>query len=121
MFNPRKVDSFKKAPEFLRDAKNVEYTVGNVLLDGSKFSADTVVKAGTAVFRNAESNKFELVQESTPETMSGAVLTANDVKVFAKEDTLAPAVREASVIKERTTGVTDNFIKATIGRFHFDV
>ena len=121
MFQPKTVATFKKQPQFLRDGKNVEYTVGNPLLDGTKFSADTIVKAGTAIFRNTSSKKFELVQADTPETMESAVLTTHDVKVFANEDTFAPSVREASVIKERTTGVTDNFITATKGRFHFDV
>ncbi|ULG73024.1 hypothetical protein [Macrococcus brunensis] len=121
MFKPTKVTSFKSTPEFLRDGKNVEYTVGNPILDGSKFSAETVVKQGTAIFRNTSTNKFELVASDTPATMVGAVLTANDVKVPAGVDYMVPAVRKASVIKERTTGVTDNFITATKGRIVFDV
>ena len=43
---PKVINEFNMTPEFLRDAKNVEYTVGNPVLDASKFSEPTSVKAG---------------------------------------------------------------------------
>lgn len=121
MFKPIKINTFKSTPQFLRDGKYPEYTVGNALLDGSKFASDTVVKAGTAIFRNTTSNKFELVASDTPATMAAACLVTNDIKVIANTDTLAPAIRKASVIEERCTGVTDNFKAATKGRILFDI
>lgn len=118
---PREYEVVGKQIEFLRDAKNVEYTVGNPTLDASKFSEATEVKAGTAIFRNDTSGLFELVQSGTPATMSGAVLTATDVVVQPNEDELVGAIRKASVIEERTHGVTDNFKTATKGRIVFDI
>lgn len=118
---PRKLNEFKEQPHFLRDGKNVEYTAGNVLLDGSVFDTDTVIKAGTALYMDETSKKYKKVEEATPETMKGAVISANAIKVFKKEDTLVPAIRKASVIPERLTGVTENFKKATKGRITYDI
>lgn len=109
-------------PSFLRDAKNLEWTVGNITLDSSKLSEGQVVKGGTAVFKNTESGLFELVQESTPETMAAAVLTSRDVQVQdVQVNESVPAIRKASVFEELLTGVTNNFKKATQGRIVFDV
>ncbi|WP_381420210.1 hypothetical protein [Staphylococcus hyicus] len=118
---PKVINEFGGKPEFLRDAKYIQYTVGNPVLDGSKFRESTVVKAGTAIFRNDETGLYELVQEMTPETMKGAVLTSWTVTVEPNENELVGAVREASVIEKRCTGVTDNFKKATKGRLIFDI
>lgn len=118
---PKEFNVVGKKLEFLRDAKNVEYTVGNPTLDASKFSEATEVKAGTAIFRNDTTGLYELVQSGTPATMSGAVLTATDVVVTPNEDELVGCVRKASVIEERTHGVTDNFKEATKGRIVFDI
>lgn len=119
---PKEFDVISKKVEFLRDAKNLEYTVGNVALDATKFSDNTLVPAGTAVFENNDTGLFELVQSGTPATMKAPVLTTFDVTVEAKgENELVGCVRKASVIEERTHGVTDNFKKATQGRIVFDV
>lgn len=98
---PKKVQFENEQPEFLRDAKNLEWTVGNITLDSSKLTEGQVIKGGTAVFKNTESDLYELVQASTPETMT--------------------ALRKASVYEELLTGVTNNFKKATQGRITFDV
>lgn len=119
---PKVVSEDLQFPSFLRDAKNLEWTVGNITLDSSKLSEGQVVKGGTAVFKNTESGLFELVQESTPETMSAAVLTSRDVQVQdVKVNESVPAIRKASVFEELLTGVTNNFKKATQGRIVFDV
>lgn len=121
-FKPKEINKITRKLEFLRDAKNLEYTVGNVALDATKFTSDTVVKAGTAVFENDTTGLFELVTEETPETMKAPVLTTFDVTVEANgENELVGCVRKASVIEERTHGVTDAFKKATQGRIVFDV
>lgn len=113
--------TFGKSVEFLRDGKNVEYTVGNTTLDGSTFTEVTEVPIGTAIFRNEETGLFELVTGSTPASMKGAVLTANDVTVEPNENEIVSAVRNASVIEARCKGVTDNFKKATQGYIRFDI
>ncbi|MBO3062725.1 hypothetical protein [Mammaliicoccus fleurettii] len=119
---PKVVSEDLQFPSFLRDAKNLEWTVGNITLDSSKLSEGQVVKGGTAVFKNTESGLFELVQGSTPETMAAAVLTSRDVKVQdVQMNESVPAIRKASVFEELLTGVTNNFKKATQGRITFDV
>lgn len=119
---PKVVSEDLQFPSFLRDAKNLEWTVGNITLDSSKLSEGQVVKGGTAVFKNTESDLFELVQGSTPETMEAAVLTSRDVQVQdVKVNESVPAIRKASVFEELLTGVTNNFKKATQGRITFDV
>ncbi|WP_314347670.1 hypothetical protein [Mammaliicoccus vitulinus] len=119
---PKVVSEDLQFPSFLRDAKNLEWTVGNITLDSSKLSEGQVVKGGTAVFKNTESGLFELVQGSTPETMAAAVLTSRDVQVQdVQMNESVPAIRKASVFEELLTGVTNNFKKATQGRITFDV
>lgn len=118
---PKTYKTFGRQIEFLRDGKNVEYTVGNTTLDGSKFSERTEVPMGTAIFRNAETGLFELVTGSTPATMEAPVLTAKDVTVEPNENGIVSAVRKASVIEVRCKGVTDNFKQATQGRLVFDI
>lgn len=120
-FKPKEINVIGRKVEFLRDAKNLEYVVGNPTLDASKFSEPTEVKAGTAIFRNDTTGLYELVQASTPATMSGAVLTTFDVVVSPDENEMVGCVRKASVIEQRTHGVTDNFKKATQGRIVFDI
>ncbi|MCY1563823.1 hypothetical protein NW133_07365 [Staphylococcus pettenkoferi] len=117
---PKVITDFGFNPEFLRDAKNVEYTVGNPVLDGSKFSQDTVVKAGTAIHKNKDTGLYELVGESTSNPVA-AVLTANEVKVAKGENEEVSAIRKASVHEERTHGVNDAFKQATQGRIVFDI
>ncbi|OOV78900.1 hypothetical protein [Mammaliicoccus fleurettii] len=119
---PKVVSEDLQFPSFLRDAKNLEWTVGNITLDSSKLSEGQVVKGGTAVFKNTESGLFELVQGSTPETMAAAVLTSRDVQVQdVQMNESVPAIRKASVFEVLLTGVTNNFKKATQGRITFDV
>lgn len=119
---PRTLESRNDQPKFLRDFKNLEWTVGNITLDASKLEAGQVVEAGTAVFKNADTDLFELVAEDTPATMKAAVLTAFPVQVESAEvNEHVPALRKASVYEELLHGVTDNFKAATQGRIVFDI
>ena len=119
---PRTFESKSSHPAFLRDHKNLEWTVGNITLDAAQLSENEVVAAGTAVFRNDETGLFELVTAETPETMAAPVLTAFDVVVADVEvNESVPAVRKASVYEELLTGVTDNFKAATQGRIVYDI
>lgn len=119
---PKNIQFENEQPEFLRDAKNLEWTVGNITLDSSKLSEGQIVKGGTAVFKNTDSGFYELVEESTPETMTAPVLTGHAVKVDDVDvNEQASALRKASVYEELLTGATENFKKATQGRITFDV
>ncbi|MBF0750514.1 hypothetical protein [Mammaliicoccus lentus] len=119
---PKNIQFENEQPEFLRDAKNLEWTVGNITLDSSKLSEGQIVKGGTAVFKNTDSGFYELVEESTPETMTAPVLTGHAVKIDDVDvNEQASALRKASVYEELLTGATDNFKKATQGRITFDV
>ncbi|MCJ1765571.1 hypothetical protein [Mammaliicoccus sciuri] len=118
---PKKVQFENEQPEFLRDAKNLEWTVGNITLDSSKLTEGQVIKGGTAVFKNTESDLFELVQASTPETMTAPVLTGHAVKIDdVQVNEEVSALRKASVYEELLTGVTSNFKKATQGFIAYD-
>lgn len=119
-FKPRTISEYGHKPPFLRDAKNVEYTVGNPVLDGTKFNKDTLVPAGTAIAKNTETSLYELVTEEST-TLVAPVLTANDVNVRKGENEMVDAIRKASVREELLHGVTDAFKAATQGRIVYDI
>lgn len=122
MKKPVRLDAELGNIAFLRDAKQLEFTVGNVTLDSSKLSEGQEVKSGTAVFRNDETDLYELVVAGTPATMKGAVLTVDPVKVVdTNVNVHTSALRKASVYEELITGATDNFKEATKGRITFDI
>ena len=112
---PKVINGFGFNPEFIRDAKYLEYTIGNPVLDASKFTEPTTVKAGTASSRNEDTGLYELVTDSTSNIVAG-VLTTNEVVVYPNENEKVPAVRKASVRPERIHGATDAFKEATKGR-----
>lgn len=116
---PKVINDFGFNPEFLRDAKNVEYTVGNPVLDASKFTKATTVQAGTAISRNKDTGLYELVTEQTTDLVA-PVLTANEVLVDS-ENEIVEAIRKASVREELLHGVTAAFKQATQGRIVYDV
>lgn len=117
---PKIINEFGNTPYFLRDAVNLEYTVGNPVLDGSKFQNEQVVKAGTAISKNKDTGLFELVTDNTTDLVA-PVLTANDVTVYQNENQEVSAIRKASVYEELCTGVTQAFKDAVQGRIVFDV
>lgn len=119
---PRVTANYKARPTAFRDFKMVEFTVGNVIIDASKFNDGDVLPAFTAIHRNPTSNLYEKVEEATADTMVGAVVTTEDVVIEDKTvNEQAPAVRKAALIEERCHGVTANFKKAVQGRITFDV
>lgn len=119
---PKKMSFDLEQPAFLRDAKNLEWTVGQITLDSSKLDEGQLVPAGTAVHKNEETELFELVAQETAEELVAPVLTGHSVVV---SDTVVneqvSALRKASVYEEQLTGVTDEFKKATQGRIVYDV
>lgn len=117
---PKVITEYSHTAPFLRDAKNVEYTVGNPVLDGTKFNQDTVVEAGTAITKNTTTGLYKLVTEETTELVA-PVLTANPVTVAKGENEMVDAIRKASVREELLHGVTDAFKQATQGRIVYDI
>lgn len=114
---------YGNVPTAFRDFKNVEWKVGNAVLDASKLQDGQVVAPFTAIHENPETGLYELVEAETPETMQGALLTGSQPVVVDGTDVnpMVAGVRKAALIEARCNGVTDNFKAATQGRLTFDV
>lgn len=119
---PKKIQFENYQPDFLITGNHLQYTAGNITLDSSELSVGQVVAQGTAVYEDEETGLFHLVQEDTPATMKGAVLTVHAVRI---EDTavneLTSGLVAGSVWEEKTYGVTDNFKEAVKNRINFDL
>lgn len=119
---PKSIKFDNYQPDFLITGNHLQYTAGNITLDSSELSVGQVVAQGTAVYEDEETGLFHLVQEDTPATMKGAVLTVHAVRI---EDTavneLTSGLVAGSVWEERTQGVTDNFKDAVKNRINFDL
>lgn len=119
---PKKIQFENYQPDFLITGNHLQYTAGNITLDSSELSVGQVVAQGTAVYEDEETGLFHLVQEDTPATMKGAVLTVHAVRI---EDTavneLTSGLVAGSVWEEKTHGVTDNFKEAVKNRINFDL
>lgn len=120
MFEQERI-STEASVEFLRNAVGVEYVTGNPTLDGSKLTQGQVIKAGTAIHKNADTGLYELVgapavgEEGA--ILKAAVLTRETVKAKAAgKDVHVSAISKGNVIEALTTGVTDQF-KASNGLF----
>lgn len=109
-------------PKFIMSGKNLEWSVGQVTLDASKFQEGEVVKAGTALFRDPSTKLYEKVTGDTPETMEAPVLTGATVVIKGTESNeTVSGLKKGSVYSELLTGATDNFKKAVQGRIVFDL
>lgn len=120
MFEQERISTESNA-EFLRNAVGVEYVTGNPTLDGSKLTEGQVIKAGTAIHKNADTGLYELVSEPAEgeegAILKNAVLTRDTVKVkTAGNDVHVSAISKGNPIEALTTGVTDQF-KASNGLF----
>lgn len=119
---PKKIQFENYQPDFLITGNHLQYTAGNITLDSSELSAGQVVAQGTAVYEDEETGLFHLVQEDTPATMKGAVLTVHAVRIEDKAvNELTSGLVAGSVWEERTHGVTDNFKEAVKNRINFDL
>lgn len=122
MNKPVKLTADADNIRFLRDAKHLEWTVGNITLDASDLDEGQIVEQGTCVYKDDDSGLYKLVQGSTPATMTAPVITGEAVEVVSKEVNVSTsAIRKASVYEDLLVGVTDNFKQATQGRIVFDV
>lgn len=112
MFEQTRI-SAKSEPEFLMNAKNIDYLTGNATLDNTKLTNGQTIKRGTAIFKNETSGLFELVATDTPATMKLPCLTRDTVTVNTDNKyTHVSAVTSGYPIKELCTGVTSNFESA---------
>lgn len=119
---PKKIQFENYQPDFLITGNHLQYTAGNITLDSSELSVGQVVAQGTAVYEDEETGLFHLVQEDTPATMKGAVLTVHAVRIEDKAvNELTSGLVAGSVWEERTHGVTDNFKEAVKNRINFDL
>ena len=119
---PKKIQFENYQPDFLITGNHLQYTAGNITLDSSELSVGQVVAQGTAVYEDEETGLFHLVQEDTPATMKGAVLTVHAVRIEDNAvNELTSGLVAGSVWEERTHGVTDNFKEAVKNRINFDL
>lgn len=101
--------------EVLMNSVNVSYLTGNATLDSSQLDVGSVIKKGTAIFKNEDTGLFELVADGeeggTPETMKLPCLTAETIRV-EEGNNYVSAWQSGHPIEELCTGVTDNFKRA---------
>lgn len=113
MFEQKRIKA-ESTPTFLRNAKGVEYSTGNITLDPTKFVASTVVEAGTAVHKN-EDGYYEAVTpfvgEGEAPLLDNAMITAETV-VVEDEEVHVSAITKGNVEEELVKGVTDQFKKS---------
>jgi len=125
MLKPKTIAKYSNVPTAFRDFKNVEWKVGNAVIDASQFNEGDVIAPFTAIQMNPDTKLYELVEEYTgegeaPEIVGGLVTGPQPVFV-GTENPMVSGIRKAALIEERCNGVTDAFKEATKGRLTFDV
>lgn len=112
MFEQKRVTA-ETLPEFLQNAKGVEYVTGNPTLDGSDFSNGDVVLPGTAIHKK-DNGLYALV--TTPgegedgSKLNGAVLTRERIEIEDNTKNYhVPAISKGNVKEALTHGVTEQF------------
>lgn len=120
---PKVSATYNNVPTAFRDFKNVEWKVGNAVLDATKLSDGQVIAPFTAIHENEDTGLYELVDAETPVTMQSALLTGSQAVVVDGVDVnpMVAGIRKAAMIEARCHGVSDNFKAATQGRLTFDV
>lgn len=113
------VTQYEGQKEFLRNGVGTEYKTAGATLKASAFPANAYVKAGTAVFKDAD-GFYKPVLAATPDTMTGAGLTSHDVKINGA-NVIVGVLVAGHPREDRCTGVTAAFKTATKGRLVFDV
>lgn len=127
---PKVNATYSNGPTAFRDFKNVEWKVGNAVLDASKLQDGQVIEPFTAIYENPDTGLYELVEApgedgegGTAATMQSALLTGSQAVVVEGTDVnpMVAGIRKAAMIEARCHGVSDNFKAATQGRLTFDV
>ncbi|AJS59860.1 hypothetical protein [Paenibacillus sp. IHBB 10380] len=108
--NPR-VKEYGSQVEILYTVNGSIAKVAGLTLDGSKFTAGAMVKAGTAVSMGANS----LCKPWDDADVGKPYLTNHDVFIASAQETvIVGAWEEALVVASKLTGVTEKF-KTTAG------
>lgn len=102
--------------EILYTTKGAIEKVGGLTLEGSKFTAGTIVKAGTAVSVQAGG----LCKPWADADTGKAYLTSQDITVNAdQQNVIVGAWEEALVVESKLTGVTAAFKTAAGNRYRY--
>jgi len=115
--------------EFLRNTVGLEHKTAGATLDGSKFTDGEYVKAGTAVYKDADTGLYvpwkdpsDGGENEEPDTnREGAGLTAHDVKIVNGGNAIVGLVIAGHPLENKCTGVTKGFKEEVKGYLRFDV
>lgn len=119
--HPRK-ETIVVQNEFLLSTKGLIHKVGGVTLKGTVFGADgSIVKAGTAIMKEAGTGKFIPYADNAGAFPTGAevYILAQDQVVKAQKDMVAGAVVAGYLNTAKLTGATTAFKGATTNRYIF--
>jgi hypothetical protein len=119
--NPRK-ETIIVQDEFLLSTQGLVHKVGGVTLKGTSFGADgSIVKAGTAIMKEAGTGKFVLYADNAGAFPTGAevYILAQDQVVKGQKDMVAGAVVQAYLNSAKLIGATTAFKGATNQRYIF--
>lgn len=113
--NPR-TKEYASQVEILHTTKGAFEKVGSLTLEGAKFTASSVVKAGTAVSVQASG----LCKPWDDADTGKPYLTNHDVIINAdKQNVIVGGWEEALVVESKLTGVTAAFKTAAGSRYRY--
>jgi len=111
--------SSANAPKEIKASAHYAYIDGGITLDGSTFSAEELVEAGTCVARNVNTGKYEAYTETTPDTFEPdydrPLILDESVKFKLDDDgnnadqVVGEVLVHGAVYEGMLTGVTDAF------------
>lgn len=116
-----RTESYAGQKQFLRNSVGLEHKTGGATLDGALFPNNTVVKAGTAVFKGANGLFAPVAAETVETDLVAASLTAHDVKIVSAGNAIVGTIAAGHPLEDKCTGVTAAFKAATKGRLVFDI
>lgn len=119
-------DTITVQKEFLHSTANLVHKVAGVTLDGTKWAAGTIVKAGTAISVGQNSGSGVNTKAEpwvkTPTAKGTAFILAHDTLVNGA-DVLAGALESGYLKRGKITGVVQadeaSFTADSANRFHF--
>lgn len=121
---PRREEFSNYQPNFIVTGNHLQYTAGNITLDTSNLEVGQVVAQGTAVYEDADTGFYNLVEEGTSvdDMVDNAVLTVHGVRIESTEvNEQTSGLKAGSVWEDALHGVTDNFKEAVRNRINFNL
>lgn len=115
-------DSVVVQSEFLLNTQGLIFKVGGVTLKGTAFGADgTIVKAGTAVLKEAGTGKYLPYADATGAFPTGGevYIITNDVVIKDQKDQVVGGLVNGYLNTAKLTNVTTAFKGATSNRYIF--